>query len=133
MLGDALAQTIDESALLQVCYDIARTTSWKHKDAQSTSLDAIATKADRYKSIALDHIEWLDQNGIDPNVLVGAVNYLGIHAVPPMGDDEQWFSDMLEVIVQLFAPNVVLSAGDDVTLFLRTLCNAIDRTINNAE
>jgi len=128
-----VAQTIDESGLLQACYDIARTTSWKNKDPQSTSLDSIAAKAAHYKSLALEHVEWLDQNDIDPNVLVGAVNYLGIHAIPPMADDDRWFTDMLEVIVQLFAPSVQLSADDDVTSFLRTLRNAIDRTIGDAE
>jgi len=66
-------------------------------------------------------------------VLVGAVNYLGIHAVPPMGDDFQWFADMLDVIVQLFAPNAVLNADDGITVFLRSLRNAIDRNIQDAE
>lgn len=129
-----MAQAIDESGLLQACYEIARTTSWKPEDPQSTSLDSIAAKAACYKAIALDHVEWLNENGIDPNVLVGAVYYLGgIHAIPPMADDDRWFSDMLEVIVQLFAPNVVLRQDDGVTSFLRTLRNAIDQTISNAE
>jgi len=113
-----MAQTIDDSELLAACYDIARVTSWEHQKPQSTSLDSIAAKADRYKRIALEHVEWLDQNGIDPNELVAAVRYLGLHAVPPMSDDVQWFSNMLEVIVQLFAPNMVLEKGDDTVHFL---------------
>jgi hypothetical protein len=128
-----MAQIIDESALLVACCDIARTTSWKHKDPQSTSLDSIATKAERYKQIALTHVEWFVENSINPNELVAAVNYLGIHAVPPMGDDEQWFVDMLEVIVQLFAPNVVLKKEDELTQFLQRLRNAIDHNIEKAE
>ena len=128
-----MAQTIDESDLLAACCEIARATSWKHKDPQSTSLDSIAIKAERYKQIALTHVEWLVQNGINPNELVTAVKYLGIHAIPPMGDDEQWFTDMLEVVVQLFAPNVVLEKDDEVTQFLGRLRDAINRTIENAE
>lgn len=128
-----MAQTIDELDLLAACCEIARATSWKHKDPQSTSLDAIATKAERYKQIALTHVEWLVENGIDPNELVAAVKYLEIHAIPPMGDDEQWFTDMLEVIVHLFAPNVVLEKDGEVIQFLRRLRDAIDRTIENAE
>ena len=128
-----MAQTIDESDLLAACCEIARVTSWKQKDPQSTSLDSIATKAEHYKQIALTHVEWLEQNGIDPNELVAAVKYLGIHAIPPMGDDEQWFTDMLEVIVQLFAPNVVFEKGDEITRFLKRLRDAIDRTLDNAE
>lgn len=128
-----MPETIDESALLTVCYDIARTTSWEYNNQQATSLDSIASKANRYKQIALEHVEWLDQNGIDPNELIGAVKYLGIHAIPPMRDDEGWFSYMLELIVQLFAPNVVLQKDDEVTQFLRRLRNAIDRTIQNAD
>ncbi|NQT12587.1 MAG: hypothetical protein HQ582_07560 [Planctomycetes bacterium] len=50
-----------------------------------------------------------------------------------MGDNERWFSDMLEVLVQLFAPNVVLDSGDEIIAFLRTLRNAIDRNISSAE
>jgi len=49
-----------------------------------------------------------------------------------MGDDEHWFSDMLEVLVQLFAPDIVLGRDDEITSFLRTLRNAIDRNITNA-
>ena len=128
-----MTQTIDDSALLQACYDIARTTSWEHQNQQSTSLDAIASKAARYKQLALDHVEYLDANDIDPNVLVGAVRYLGIHAVPPMCDDETWFINMLEVLVQLFAPNVILEGTNDIVPFLRTLRDAIDRNITNAE
>lgn len=128
-----MAQTIDDSALLAACYDIARTTSWEHRNPQSTSLDAIATKAECYRQIALQHVDWLDQNGIDPNELVAAVEYLGIHAVPPMGDDQRWFSNMLEVIVGLFAPNFVLEKSGETIQFLRRLRNAIDRTIENAE
>jgi len=128
-----MGQAINESDLLAACCDIARATSWKHKDSQSTSLDSIATKAERYKQIALSHVEWLVENQINPNELVAAVQYLGIHAIPPMGDDEQWFADMLDVIVQLFAPNVGFEKDDDITQFLGRLRDAINRTIENAE
>lgn len=128
-----MAQTINESELLAACCEIARTTSWKHKDPQATSLDSIATKAERYKQIALAHVEWLVENGVDPNELVAAVKYLGIHAIPPMGDDEQWFRNMLEVVVQLFAPNAIFEKDDEVAQFLGRLRDAISRTIENAE
>lgn len=128
-----MANAFNDAALLQACYDIARTTSWEHRNPQSTSLDAITGKANRYRALALDQVEYLESNGCDPNVLIGAVRYLGIHAVPPMADDEKWFIDMLEVIVQLFSPNVVLTRGDDLVAFLRTLRDAIDQNITDAE
>jgi hypothetical protein len=117
----------NDSDLRKACFDIARTTSWQFKDPQSTSLDAIATKAARYRELTLDHAEYLQNAGVDPNILIGIVSYLSIHAVPPMGDDEQWFNNMLDVMVQLFAPNCELD--EELRGFLTLLRDAIDRNI----
>jgi hypothetical protein len=122
--------TVNDSELRRACFDIARSTSWKYNDPQSTSLDAIAAKAARYQELTLDNAQYLQDAGVDPNVLVGIANYLTILAVPPMGDDENWFKDMLQVLVQLFAPNCVLD--DELRGFLTQLRDAIDSNIRNS-
>jgi len=121
---------LNESDLRKACYDIARVTSWRHNDTQSTSLDAIAAKAARYQSLALDHVEYLSNSGVDPNVLVGIVSYLSMHAVPPMEDNESCFTDMLDVLVQLFAPNCEI--GGEMKQFLIQLRDAIDKNIRES-
>src|SRR5262249_8875131 len=123
-----MATELNDSDLRKACFDIARTTSWEQNDPQATSLDAIAIKAEQYREIESAHAEHLKNAGVDVNVLVSAVSYLSVHAIPPMGADMNWFSDMLDVLIQLFAPNFEL--GGQTSEFLITLRNAIDRNLS---
>jgi hypothetical protein len=120
---------INKASLQQACYDIARITSWENHNAQSTSLDAITAKANQYVEVALEYAKELDERGADPDVAIGAVRYLSVHAVPMMGDDVHWLGNMLEVIVDLFAPIYSVERGSDCIQFLKSLRDAIDRII----
>jgi len=43
---------------------------------------------------------------IDIPLITRAVRYLGqVHAIPPMDEDTQWFSNMLQVVLEIARPN----------------------------
>lgn len=75
--------------------------------------------------IASEHAEYLIGEGVDPGILVGAVSYLAhMHAIPPMADDERWFAEMLQVLVELIVPNICLN--NESVAFLRILRSRLD-------
>lgn len=52
------------------------------------------------------HLQFIQDQGRDPNLLTEAVRYLTLkHAIPPMAEDIRWFQNMLEVLVELCCPN----------------------------
>lgn len=114
---------LDESALRQICFDLARATSWEPDNPIATSLDQIAPKAyDYFETAKRFSIQFAD-DGLDPNLIVGALHHLQPHTVPPIGEDRQWLSDALQVYAELFVPTVELDQRGKT--FLIALCNAI--------
>lgn len=116
--------------LQAACYEVARSTGWNPSDALAGSLDAMTPMVRRYVAIAKTHEARLAEEGVDPTALIRAVRYLAhAHAMPPMGEDERWFADMLEVLMGLIAPD---SAPTDAAReFITDLRQAIDRQIRN--
>jgi hypothetical protein len=117
-----------EDELQAACYEVARITGWKHKEPLSTSLDAVTPMALRYAGIARHHADQLAEGGQDPNIIIRAIRYLAEqHAIPPMGDDIRWFSDMVDVLM-----GIVLWEGqpaEPTTDFFKDLQAAIARRL----
>lgn len=60
--------------------------------------------AERFLEIAQDRV--YEPLGIDRALVTRAVRYLTqVHAIPPMGDDTQWFSNMLSAVLEIARPN----------------------------
>jgi hypothetical protein len=60
--------------------------------------------AERFVAIAQDYV--CAPLEIDGPLIVRAVCYLTqVHAIPPMGDDTQWFSNMLAAVLEIARPN----------------------------
>jgi hypothetical protein len=76
------------------------------RNVRKKEIDALAEK---YYRIAHVQLQFITEQNRDPNLLVRAVRYLAhTHALPPMGKDTEWFSDMLGVLIELACPNTGL-------------------------
>jgi hypothetical protein len=98
---------------------VARTTKWARKPIDAEEIRALG---DRLSFIARSFVS--DGLEIDVPLITRAVRYLSqAHAIPPMGDDTQWFSNMLTVVLEIARPN---SAVDKTgKAFLRDMIHGI--------
>jgi len=101
------------------CFEMARTTKWALKPIDA---DEIRALGDRLSSVARSFV--CDGLEIDEPLITRAVFSLSqTHAIPPMGDDTQWFSNMLQVVLEIARPN---SAVDETgKSFLRDMLDGI--------
>ena len=100
---------LNTEALHAACLEVARETLWKPKGEKKTTVKEIGALAEKLHTVALHHVEFITEQGRDPNILVLAVRYLAhTHAIPPMRDDTGWFMDMLQVLIELACPNTDL-------------------------
>lgn len=92
-----------DSGLLSACKLVARTVLWRN-GAEST--DVVETLARKYLAIAERHQDFVRQRRESDDVIEFAVRYVaGVHAIPPVGTDTQWFENTLAVIIELAVPN----------------------------
>ena len=97
--------------------------------SDASSPDAITPKAMRYFEIALQRASALDGE-LDPNVIARAVRYLGhMHAIPPMGDNEEWFRGMIEVLLELVSPST--EPIPEAAAFLVDVRQGVERTLSS--
>jgi hypothetical protein len=122
--------TSDESAkLYQACFEMARTTKWSRKP---TDTDEIAALAKSFSEIAKERAEYGTELGIDIPLVTRAVCYLGqAHATPPLGDDTQWFSYMLDAVLEIARPNSALNG--EGRAFLRDMLHGIGTFIDDED
>lgn len=100
---------LNTEALHAACLAVARETLWKPKGQKKSTVKEIEALTKKFYTVALHHLEFITDQGRDPNLLVRAVRYLAhTHAIPPMHDDTGWFVDMLEVLIELTCPNTDL-------------------------
>jgi hypothetical protein len=89
-------------ALRSACFEAARKTM---EDARPTDVKRIARLADTFNSFAFEHSRRVKERGMDPRVVLRAVNYLThTHAIPPMHDSTEWFLFMLRAMMELACP-----------------------------
>jgi hypothetical protein len=62
--------------------------------------------AHKYYDAAINELELLKVGNDDPEILIRAVHYLSIHAIPPMHDSIHWFREGLHLLLELACPSV---------------------------
>ena len=73
---------------------------------QPVDVASIEAVAEQFFKITEEYKDFVTEQGRDRNLIVHAVRYLADkHAIPPMRDNTQWFSDMFEVLIELACPN----------------------------
>jgi hypothetical protein len=109
-------------ALADACFNLARVLKWS-KDNPSAEA-AIGVLAENLNSIAMKRVHDRDTLGIDVPVVARAVAYLTqTHAIPPMGDETEWFGYMLDAVLEVARPNSGLDG--DAREFLQDLLEGI--------
>ena len=112
---------LDRDALRQACREVVRHTLWQTPSPQNiddiVDTDQIVNLAGGYFEEALVHLEYVEEQGRDPNLIVRAVAYLAQgHAIPPMREDLSWFRNRLEALIELAVPNSGYTA-DSIAFF----------------
>ena len=103
---------LNTEALHAACRAVAEQTLWKAPGEKKTTEKEFEALTGQFYDIVLVQSEFVIEQGRDPNLLVRTVRYLAhTHALPPMGKDIRWFSNMLEVLVELACPNTNLPRG----------------------
>ena len=112
---------LNTEALLAACHETAKITLWQPVDEKQPTEEEVEDLAEAFYAMSKTHLDYISEQGYDPNILVRAVRYLGhTHAIPPMKDDARWFGDMLEVLIEIACPNVNLPRkGEDFLEDLR--------------
>lgn len=94
---------LDLASLREACRKLSVAVLWRNGDQ---SADIVETLAERFLKECLFHVEYIQGQGRDPNMLTHAVTYLEhTHAIPPLGTDTEWFRSMLQCLVELAVPN----------------------------
>jgi hypothetical protein len=66
-----------------------------------------------------------DKLDIDRPLLARAIRYLAhVHAMPPMGDNTEWFTNMLTAVIEVARPNTAVDG--EAKLFLRDMLHGIN-------
>ena len=108
----AKQNNFDKTSLFETCKKVAGQTLWQTpRPINVTDIvdsEQIKQTTQKYFEEALRHVEFITEQKRDPNLITRAVLYLSEHhAIPPMKENITWFSNMLEVLIELACPNVI--------------------------
>lgn len=129
-------KALDKVALAAACKAVVKQTLWRGPKPQSVDdiadTDQISRLAAAYQEIALRHLEFIEDQKRDPNMLTRAIEYLAEgHAIPPMKDDTRWFDEMLTALIELACPNFIHSKP--ATAFFKDIEQGIEVARKTAE
>jgi hypothetical protein len=112
---------LDTEDLRTACHEVARATMLEQRPIDAS---IISSHTERLLGIARENEEFIIGQGRDPNLITRAVRYLAhVHAIPPMRDDLNWFSNMLQALIELACPNT--EATCDLETFFRDIEDGI--------
>ena len=101
--GGVPTMKLSHRSLKTACYEVASITMSARQPVDVASIEAVA---EQFLNITEVYEDFVTEQGRDSNLIVRAVHYLADkHAIPPLRDNTQWFSDMFEVLVELACPN----------------------------
>jgi hypothetical protein len=111
--------------LQNACFNVARNTKWAQKPIDAAEITAVAEKLfEIAKQQVFPGLE------IDIPLITRAVRYLGqVHAIPPMGDNIVWFSEMLRAVLEIARPNI--GVNEENKAFLHDMREGIDRALED--
>ena len=126
--------SFDKDALLEACKRVVSQTLWLNPEPQDISdiidSDQIKRTTLKYFEEALRHVEFIIEQGGDPNLVTRAVLYLSeAHAIPPMEEDITWFKNMLEALIEVACPNSILTK--EAAQFLYDMEKGIKKILKN--
>jgi len=94
---------LNHTVLKSVCFEFAQSAMWERKP---TDVAAIQTFANLVYDAAIFHVEFIQSQQRNPDIVTECVRYLTLkHAIPPMRDDIAFVRNSLEVLIELACPN----------------------------
>jgi hypothetical protein len=119
-----MAASDDARQLHTACFELARATKWARKPIDTAEFDELAKKL---SAIAAERVcEGLD---INLPLITRAVRYIAqAHGMPMMGDDTQWFENMLTALLEVARPNSGLDESGRA--FLYDMADGIEATLD---
>ena len=95
-----------DNELRKVCFQVARTVFWDRKPIDTEKIQDYANAI--YKK-AVFECESIENLGCTTSTIIRAVHYINqAHAMPPIKDDIQWFSNTLRALIEVACPNAGL-------------------------
>ena len=96
-------QIAENAELEEACFALARTIKWAQRPLDGEEILALAADFAKIAKSQIVHGEGLR---IDAPLITRATRYLTqAHAIPPMADDTEWFSNMLVAVLEVARPN----------------------------
>lgn len=119
---------LQRGTLNDACLRLAKRVLWTGNE---TSTDIAETLAIKFEEVALFHVDFIERQQRDPNILTRAINYLAeAHAIPAMGTDLRWLREMLACLVELAVPDSILTVQGSE--FLKDIQTGVTQSIEYA-
>jgi len=115
---------MDENKLLEVCFMLAEDLMW---DKDSAPIERLPEDISELNEMTNKFIEIANQNyyqveGLPDGdeILIGAIRYLNVQAIPPLRGNYAWFANSLSTLLEIYNPNsIVRSEGIPFLLSLQ--------------
>jgi hypothetical protein len=115
---------MDENKLLEVCFMLAEDLMW---DKDSAPIERLPEDIYELNEMTNKFIEIANQNyyqveGLPDGdeILIGAIRYLNVQAIPPLRGNYAWFANSLSTLLEICNPNsIVRSEGIPFLLSLQ--------------
>ncbi|MBN9484537.1 MAG: hypothetical protein JST63_03130 [Bacteroidetes bacterium] len=115
---------MDENKLLEVCFMLAEDLMW---DKDSAPIERLPEDISELNEMTNKFIEIANQNyyqveGLPDGdeILIGAIRYLNVQAIPPLRGNYAWFANSLSTLLEICNPNsIVRSDGIPFLLSLQ--------------
>ena len=103
---------LNRDELKDACFAVAASRLWFRSPED---VERIQAMADIFFKTALDHEEFIVEQGRDPNLIVRAVRYLDhIFATPPANEEKRWFYEQMHLLIELACPNTGSSRDQEL-------------------
>jgi hypothetical protein len=115
---------MDENKLLEVCFMLAEDLMW---DKDSAPIERLPEDISELNEMTNKFIEIANQNYYQvedlpdgDEILIGAIRYLNVQAIPPLRGNYAWFANSLSTLLEICNPNsIVRSEGIPFLLSLQ--------------
>ncbi len=115
---------MDENKLLEVCFMLAEDLMWDKDSAPSERLPEDISELNEMtnKFIEIANQNYYQVEGLPDGdeILIGAIRYLNVQAIPPLRGNYAWFANSLSTLLEICNPNsIVRSEGIPFLLSLQ--------------
>lgn len=112
---------MDQNKLLEVCFMLAEDLMW---DKDAAPIERLPEDISELNEMTNKFIEIANQNyyqveGLQDGdeILLGAIRYLNVQAIPPLRGNYGWFANSLSTLLEICNPNSIVG-GEGIPFLL---------------